>query len=43
MENASFMGSYGICPLVMTNVAMENHHAVTGKAHYEWVIFNSEL
>ena len=28
----------------MTNIAMENHHAINGKIHYfDWAIFNSKL
>ena len=29
-------------PLVMTNIATENHHAIHGKIHhFDWAIFHS--
>ena len=31
-----------IYPLVMTNIAMENHNAINGTTHdFDWAIFNS--
>ena len=35
-ENGGLMGFNGIYPLVMTNIAVENHHCSWKKIHYEW-------
>ena len=38
------MGFYGIYPLVVTNIAMENHHATHGKTHVmSMAMFNGKL
>ena len=30
-------------PLVMTSIAIENHHAINGKFHYFYAMFNSYI
>ena len=33
-ENGGLMGFNGKYPLIMTNIAVENHHEINGKIHY---------